>query len=250
MSEAPGAGGEPAQSPAPAERVRTAIERARRRIHEYRQFPRWPRRRPVRWARFVLLQFVVIPIVRAMYSHEFRGKLYFGEVEEPCLVISNHNMRLDSAVLVWAMPRGFRQRLSIAASAEDMFENRVKGFMIALLGNAFPFATLGGGVRESLDKTMYMLDEGWNVLLFPEGKLTIMGPTQPFKSGIGLLARESGVPVLPIRIDVLRPGLREGKRFPHPRGRVRVTVGPPIRVPRELSSDEATALLEQSVRNA
>jgi 1-acyl-sn-glycerol-3-phosphate acyltransferase len=248
MSEAPQPGDEAPTSP--PERVRTAIERARKRLQEYRQFPRWPRRRPVRWARFLLVSFGVVPVMRAMYSHEFRGRLYFGEVEEPCLVISNHNMRLDPAILVWSMPRGFRQRLAIAASAEDMFESRWKAFWIELLGNAFPFTTVGGGIRESLDKTMYMLDEGWNVLLFPEGKLTVMGPMQPFKGGIGLLARESGVPVLPMRIDVLRPGLREGKRFPRPRGRVRVTVGPPIRVSRDLSSDEATALLEQSVRNA
>jgi len=95
-----------------------------------------------------------------------------------------------------------------------------------------------------------MLGEGWNVLIFPEGKLTVIGPMQPFKSGTGLLAVETGVPVLPMRIDVLRPGFYEGKWLPHPRARVRVSIGEPIRFEPGTSYQEATRRLEEAVRNA
>jgi long-chain acyl-CoA synthetase len=119
-----------------------------------------------------------------------------------------------------------------------------------LLGNAFPFAKEGSGVRESLEYVAKMLDDGWHVLIFPEGKLTVVGPMQPFKSGTGLLAVETGVPVLPMRIDVLRPGFYEGKWLPHPWARVRVTIGEPVRLAPETVYAEATTKLEEAVRNA
>jgi len=73
---------------------------------------------------------------------------------------------------------------------------------------------------------------------------------QPFKSGTGLLAVETGVPVLPMRIDVLRPGFYEGKWLPHPRARVRVSIGEPVRFSPGTDYLEATAKLERAVREA
>ena len=49
-------------------------------------------------------------------------------------MISNHNMHLDQAMLLGAMPSRFRQRVAIAAAASDIFRNRVRGFLSALLG--------------------------------------------------------------------------------------------------------------------
>jgi hypothetical protein len=53
-----------------------------------------------------------------------------------------------------------------------------------------------------------------------------------------------------MRIDVLRPGFYEGKWLPHPRARVRVSIGEPIRFEPGTSYQEATARLEEAVRNA
>jgi len=215
-----------------------------------RKFPKWPRRRPVRWLRRVLMSGMVFPLLRLGYSVEIRGRQNFKGLQEPVLIISNHNMHLDGSMLLRSMPHGFRQRVAIAAAASDIFGNRVRGFGAGLFGNAFPFAKEGSGVRESLESVARMLDEGWNVLIFPEGKLTVMGPTQPFKSGTGLLAVETGVPVLPMRIDILRPGFYEGKWLPHPHGRVRVSIGKPVTFAPGTGYGEVTRMLEEAVRTA
>ncbi len=215
-----------------------------------RKFPTWPRWRLVRWVRRGLMTGVVFPMLRLGYRVETRGRARFRDLDEPCLIISNHNMHLDQAMLLRTMPHGFRQRVAIAAAASDIFGNRIRGFGASLLGNAFPFAKEGSGVRESLEYVAKMLDEGWNVLIFPEGMLTVVGPMQPFKSGTGLLAVETGVPVLPMRIDVLRPGFYEGKWLPHPRARVRVSIGEPVRFEPGTSYADATAALEKAVREA
>jgi long-chain acyl-CoA synthetase len=229
--------------------LRVMAARGERKVR-MRRFPTWPRRRPVRWVRRALMSLVVFPLLRLGYSVEVRGRERFRTVPEPCLIISNHNMHLDQSMLLRSMPHGFRQRVAIAAAASDIFGNRLRGFGASLLGNAFPFAKEGSGVRESLEYVAKMLDEGWNVLIFPEGRLTVVGPMQPFKSGTGLLAVETGVPVLPMRIDVLRPGFYEGRWLPHPRARVRVSVGEPIRFAQGTNYAQATAMLEEAVRNA
>lgn len=214
------------------------------------RFPAWPRRWPARLARRLLVTFIVLPFLRLWYTSEVRGREHFAGLQEPCLIISNHNMHLDQAMLLREMPHGFRQRVAIAAAASDIFGNRWRGFWASLLGNAFPFAKEGSGIRESLEYVEKIVGEGWNILLFPEGKLTVIGPMQRFKGGIGLLARETAVPVLPMRIDVLRPGVREGTWWPNPRALVRVSIGAPVRVPANASYSEATALLERAVREA
>jgi long-chain acyl-CoA synthetase len=229
--------------------LRAMVDRGERKV-KVRKFPTWPRRRPVRWLRRALMSGLVFPLLRVGYSVEVRGREHFRELKQPALIISNHNMHLDQSMLLRSMPHGFRQRVAIAAAASDIFGNRLRGFGASLLGNAFPFAKEGSGVRESLEYVARMLDDGWNVLIFPEGKLTVIGPMQSFKSGTGLLAVETGAPVLPMRIDVVRPGFYEGKWLPHPRARVRVNIGAPITFAPGTSYSEATAKLEEAVREA
>jgi long-chain acyl-CoA synthetase len=229
--------------------LRAMVEKGERKP-KARRFPTWPRWRPVRWVRRGLMTGVVFPTLRMGYTVEIRGRERFKSVKEPTLIVSNHNMHLDQGMLLRSMPQGFRQRVAIAAAASDIFGNRIRGFGAGLLGNAFPFAKEGSGVRESLEYVAKMLDEGWNVLIFPEGKLTVIGPMQPFKSGTGLLAVETGAPVLPMRIDVLRPGFYEGKWLPHPHARVRVSIGEQIIFAPGTSYAEATERLERAVREA
>jgi 1-acyl-sn-glycerol-3-phosphate acyltransferase len=222
----------------------------RLRLYRKRHIPRWPRVMPVRWIRHALLSGIVFPILRLWYSLRVYGRENIRAVNRPALVISNHNMHLDQAMILRSLPPRFRERLAVAAAATDIYGNRWSGFWASLLANGFPFNKEGSGVRESLETVAQMLDEGWHVLIFPEGKLTVMGPMQRFKAGTGYLAVETGVPVLPMRIDVVRPGIREGRWLPTPRAKVEVHIGTPVTFEPGTSYAEATAVLEQAVREA
>ncbi len=234
------------ESAAPRKRARTS----RLRRYRKRDIPRWPRFILVRWLRGAILTGFIFPLLRVGYSLRIRGRDHLRAVEGPCIVISNHNMHLDHAMIMRSLPIRFRERLSIAAAASDIYGNRFRGFLTSLLGNGFPFNKEGSGVRESLDTVAQMLDEGWHVLIFPEGKLTVLGPMQRFKAGTGYLAVETGVQVVPVRIDILRPGFYEGSWFPTPRAKVEVHIGRPVTLESGTSYAEATAILEQAVRHA
>jgi len=70
-----------------------------------------------------------------------------------------------------SLPRKLRGRTTVAAAASDIFGSRHRAFSGRLLGNAFPFDKEGSGIRESLEYTKQLMNEGWNVLIFPEGKM-------------------------------------------------------------------------------
>ncbi|MDO8678730.1 MAG: AMP-binding protein [Acidobacteriota bacterium] len=205
------------------------------------RLPEWPRRFPAVWVRPVLMSAVIFPLLRLLYAVEVRGMERLRALDTPCLVASNHILHLDAALLLQAMPGRLRRRIAIAAAAPGVAQ--------ALLGNAFLFSK--DSVRESLEYGARTLEEGWAVLIFPEGMLTMLGPMQPFKSGTGLLAVEAGVPVLPMRLDVLRPGSPDGRGWlPPVRGRVRISFGAPLRFAPDTTYAEATAALERAVREA
>ena len=94
-----------------------------------------------------------------------------------------------------------------------------------------------------------LIDHGWNILLFPEGKLTTTGEMDRFKSGIGLLAQAMQVPVVPIRLDGLYECVNyEGwtpKKFGHPT----ITFGRQMRVDMKAAPDAIARQLESAVRS-
>ena len=211
---------------------------------------RWPRRNPVRLFRDIVQVVVLFPLIWINYTLEVRGREHIRRAQRPCIVISNHCMHLDWSMLLRTLPWRFRRRTAVAAAADDIYGNRLRGFTSSLLGNSFAFDTGGSGTRESLEAVLALIEARYSVIIFPEGELTTDGPMKPFKSGVGWLALKSGVEVLPIRIDVIRRGLFEGRLLPWPRAHVRVNVGPPIRIPPETKYAEAALMLEEAVRNA
>ena len=70
---------------------------------------------------------------------------------------------------------------------------------------------------------------------------------QPFRGGTGLVAVESGIPVVPLKLHIHSIGAPTS--FPMlRRGDVEVRFGAPLTFPRGTSYDEATEMIEQAVR--
>jgi long-chain acyl-CoA synthetase len=74
-----------------------------------------------------------------------------------------------------------------------------------------------------------LVNEGWCIVIFPEGKLTDAGEIAPFQPGVAMMASRLGVPVIPVRLEGLDKVLHRTWRMAQP-GRVRVKFGAPIRL--------------------
>jgi long-chain acyl-CoA synthetase len=102
------------------------------------------------------------------------------------------------------------------------------------------------GFRQSFAYAGEAMDRGYSVLIFPEGTETKDGRIQPFRAGIGLLASEVNVPVIPIMLRGLFELKQKRQFFVRP-GAVSVTFGEPISFARGMAAAEITKELERRV---
>lgn len=80
------------------------------------------------------------------------------------------------------------------------------------------------------------------MLFFPEGTRSTTGAMGPLKRGVGLIAIQLGLPVVPIRTPGLFESLPNGRVLPRP-GRASVCFGTPIDFAGGTSRETATAAI-------
>jgi long-chain acyl-CoA synthetase len=190
--------------------------------------------------REVLHRALVFPVFSIRYRARASGLEHLPD-DGPVLFAANHNaVRGDSMVLAKVTPPAWRRHLSFAAAAEITFDKRLTGIFAALVANAFPLSR-ENAIRASLEHMGRLMDEGWSVVIFPEGEQRVGRPMLPFQSGTGMLAVESHTPVVPVHL-VSEPRRR---RF---RTRVAVRFGAPLTFPPGTSYIDATRQIEAAVR--
>ncbi|MGA7138689.1 MAG: lysophospholipid acyltransferase family protein, partial [Terriglobales bacterium] len=117
---------------------------------------------------------------------------------------------------------------------------------VALL-NLFPLPRQSG-FRKSFAYAGEAVDRGYSVLVFPEGRHTEDGQLLPFRSGVGLLANNLRIPILPMRIDGLFEIKKAGKKFASP-GKIQVRIGKPIQFAPETDPEEIARVLRSAVES-
>jgi len=213
----------------------------------------WPLSPFVRAIGLAIQTLLLVPIFFSLYRVRVTGLERLRDLKGPVLFTPNHCLHNDVGIILTRFPMAWRWQLSVAAAADDIFGNPIRGFGSALIGNAFPLAR-EGAIRRSLELLGARLDRGFSILIFPEGKLTVGGPTQPFKSGTGLVAVLGATPVVPMRLKVNRMSRLDARREPAPagkrlpwRGDVELVFGDPIQFAWDTDHIAATERLEAAV---
>jgi long-chain acyl-CoA synthetase len=225
-------------------------------------YPHWPWTWPIRLLRIAFTEAILCPLVWFLAAPKITRtatELPTG----PLLLIANHVTAYDGALILYALPAQLRRRVAAAMSGEMLRDlrharNHSNGFLnllapasywlITALFNVFPLPRRQG-FRRSFAHAGEALDRNFAVLIFPEGTRSRTGALQPFRPGIGLLAQQSRVPILPIALLGLHE-LRASHRW-FRSGKLEVRIGSPIPFSEaSRSSDPAalTAHLEQSLR--
>jgi long-chain acyl-CoA synthetase len=227
---------------------------------EYR-YPRWTQRFPVPWIRFAVYYLLVWPATHILAHPRVRGRQNLRGVRGPLLIVSNHvTRRTDIGFILAALPLRFRRRMAASIGGETLRDMRhpprewfflkrwgywLGYWLVVGLFNVFPLPQRSG-FRESFRFAGESVDRGYSVLVFPEGELTPDGKLHPFQSGIGLLAKNLRLPVVPMRIDGLWEVKLTGWRFARP-GKVRVTIGVPVSFPSETPPEQIARDLHSRV---
>ena len=228
-------------------------------------FPRWTQRAPVRWLRLLVYYALVWPATQILAHPRIVGREHLKDVGGPLLVICNHvTRRADIGFVLAALPARFRNRLATAIGGETLQGMRrpprewffVKRWayqlgyrLVIALFNVFPLPRFSG-FRESFRYAGESVDRGYSVLVFPEGETTTSetGEMAAFHSGIGLLAENLRIPIVPMRMDGVWQMKREGRRLARI-DEVTVRIGPPVTFPPGTPSEEIARALETRVRS-
>jgi long-chain acyl-CoA synthetase len=224
-------------------------------------YPRWPWSWPMQMGRVGFLELVMRPVVWLLGAP--RVVCEVAELPDaPVLVIANHVTAYDGALVLYALPAKLRRRVAAAMSGEMLTDMRharnqpnavanffgpVTYWLLTALFNVFPLPR-ARGFRRSFAHAGEAMDRGYSVLIFPEGTRSRDGRLHAFRPGIGLLAAESRVPIVPVALIGLGEIRASGARW-FRSGKIEVRIGRTIPAAEE-ETDPArlTATLEEAVR--
>jgi long-chain acyl-CoA synthetase len=223
-------------------------------------YPSWTLSWPVNWLRVLVHYLLMRPAIVLMGWPRIEGREHLRGVTGPLLLVSNHVGDVDGGFILTALPARLRHRLATATGGEALealrtpapgrgffgrMYDRVQWILGVTLLNLFPLPR-EAGFRRSFAYAGEAVDRGYSILVFPEGRHTTDGKINPFRAGIGLLAANLDIPVLPMRIDGLFEVKNAGRRLAAP-WKIGVRIGQPVKFPPGTDPGEIAAELQKAV---
>ncbi len=191
----------------------------------------WARRAPARAVRSLIVEGPMRAMVSALASPEVEGLDRLADLRAlddapPAIFTPNHHSHLDTPLSIVSIPAPWRHKLIVAGAADYFFTTRASGTIAALTMNVLPIDRETTS-RKSSDQIRRLIEDGWSLLIYPEGGRSPDGWGQEFKAGPAYLSSRTGAPIIPMFIEGSGAIYGKGMKRPKP-GRTRVTFGRPL----------------------
>jgi 1-acyl-sn-glycerol-3-phosphate acyltransferase len=196
---------------------------------------KWGRGYSARFARTIIQSCYMVPYARYLSTLTVNG-LEHLEGNGPFIFVANHTSNLDTPLVIASLPVHLRRRLVVAAAMDNFFMQSGKAFKTVLMFNAIPIDRHKVN-RRSAQQALELVEDKWNLLIYPEGGRSPDGELQEFKGGAAYLAQRAKATVVPTYIH--DSGLLQGPKFAKApkfvnapsarRHHVSVTFGAPMR---------------------
>jgi 1-acyl-sn-glycerol-3-phosphate acyltransferase len=197
----------------------------------------WARSRLAGLARENFMRFVLNPVMGVYARRRTTGREKIAALKEPVILVANHASHLDTPVILSALPRRLRKRTVVAAAADYFYRNRLTAWFVSMIFNTTPIDRKGGsGLSKNGSHLDNLLDQGWSLLLYPEGTRSRDGVPGRVRRGAAVLAAAHHLKVVPIRVTGTREAMPPGRLWPKrlqalpvsKRHRITVSFGEPI----------------------
>ena len=197
---------------------------------EPREFPTgWARTPPARAARELIQRFLFKPLVWAETEPTVEGVDHLRGLRAPVMFVANHASHLDTPLVLCSLPPRWRERTAVAAAADYFFDVWWRAGSTALVFNTFPIERAGG--KRATATARHLVEEGWNLLVFPEGTRSRDGWVGRWRHGAARLCVEYGMPAVPVALRGTFAAMPRGTSWPRPgKPTISVRFGPPLRV--------------------
>lgn len=163
--------------------------------------------------------------ITVFYDIFFRGEVAGIEnvpAKGAFLVASNHASHLDPPLVGCHIPR----QMAFFAR-KTLWNGKLATWWLDGVG-AIPVDRDGGSDVSAIKNVLRTVQSGKALTLFPEGTRSPDGTLQPAKSGVGMIACRTGVPVVPARIFNSHIAFGRGGGF-RPGTRVSIVYGKPLK---------------------
>jgi uncharacterized protein len=125
------------------------------------------------------------------------------DLKKPAMIIANHQSHIDIALILMLHPRLL-----------EMTNDRVQGsFLYGPLVKMAEFYAISEGMESLAPKLRKNIEEGYSILIFPEGTRSPDTHIQRFHKGAFYLAQELGLDILPVIIHGSGPIMTKGEYF-------------------------------------
>jgi 1-acyl-sn-glycerol-3-phosphate acyltransferase len=205
----------------------------------------WARKLPARYARFFVLEGPMRAAVKGLADPIRVGADRLADVEGPLIFAANHHSHLDAPLMLTSIPEPWRHKIVVGAAADYFFRNRATSAASALAMGAFPIERSKVG-RRSADQAAELLEDGWSLLIFPEGGRSPDGWGQGHRGGAAYLSARTGVPIAPVHIQGTNRIFAKADKRPRP-GTTKVTFGSPLAPTPDENATRFAARIEAAV---
>jgi long-chain acyl-CoA synthetase len=141
-----------------------------------------------------------------------------------CILCVNHGSYLDAFIIEAAMPANLRKGLFFvgfrAYFEQPLIKNIIKYIRAIPIDSGIHFV-------EAMQASSYVLKNDKIVCIFPEGQRTIDGNIKEFKKGVGILAKELNVALVPVLITGSYESWPRSNSLPRPHP-IKITFGRPF----------------------
>jgi len=144
------------------------------------------------------------------------------------IIVANHNSHLDILLLFYLLPLKQINKTHPVAAMEYFSKSKI---IFRLVRYLFDPVWIKRGDTEYFTEFMNVvkskLDDGHNLIIFPEGSRGLPGEVQHFKTGIGRISEQyRNIPIVPVFISGTERSLPRRYSIPVPIWN-NITIGPP-----------------------
>lgn len=193
-----------------------------------------------------LTQFLTWPILyvlfRLVFEVKIQGRNNLSKLNNPFIVIANHISFYDSFIFRLALGF-FTPHLPLRFMAVKKFNYKMLNFLTSIGVISFVYTLFGvftivkgNGIAKNLKVAKTIINNGGNVVIYPEGSIRHEEGVGEFRPGAAILAQTTHARVLPISMRI-----KESGRL---RDILAVNIGEPIAVISK-NTDENTKMFRE-----
>ena len=140
----------------------------------------------------IIYSFIVRWFLKLIVGVKFANAKFLLE-ENQFIILANHNSHLDTMTLLASLPSNIIHKVKPVAAGDHFGKTKLKGKLTEFFVNALLIKR--GRDRENpqndpINRMIKALDDGYSLILFPEGTRGEPEVDQPLKKGIGIILEQ------------------------------------------------------------